>query len=713
MAWIGLLPVIAGIAAVIWKAKHFKKIVLWLFLVVVVLEAASYVLFSKIASEGVPFILILVGLALGVFLGKSNKLVKKREVIFYKQNLFLSLIYLGFFLANQLTAALFNAYIPLLLMLGALAMGVQIGFLLMTLFLAVKPKKAPLALVFLLCLTCLFPLGTVNATEEEKASEGEAAVSEEAAVEPSIMDITPAELGVTGVEEGNKTAYDELSGGNLGTSLIFDKGKVGNSENGRAFQGGSVRYFNYYRVAPPPGGIYQYGVDGCTVRSYYGYEIYKEGTTEDLLAKLEVNAVERQNSGCTVNSIQIGKNKVFRIYEAAGPIEGVTYMAAAENTLFTIVYTYTTPVAPPIEAVETYSPPKMTVEQLDALFGAWTKRILGSEEFAAEKNSGKEGEETEEASSGMEKKSGEQKASPVGGIIDGLTHGKGLLEFVPLDSKDGFLANLIGGLLAGAGMILFSVLTVLPKGLSMMEEEAEEEEAGPAFEISKIQGIGMRREDGKFWTKNHGWQDEEVPAVQVEKLDRLLEKLKEEIEKATRNEDKMMVELLGNEKMRCERERLSWIQDHEACKKTKYEEEQSETEEQNIPTEIYWNYKMDLGTMAEKGTLKELSKEKKKVTTKPITMRIIEKAGVLSEEMILPDIHIISEPANSTRLAEAGVEEALNAEIIRNTGKNIQALERAFGFEKAKLEGCAESLKEMIAGAEAFAESLRSKKAKE
>ncbi|MDD3350459.1 MAG: hypothetical protein PHC40_06400, partial [Eubacteriales bacterium] len=649
----------------------------------------------------VLFLWIIVGLAIGVFFGKSNRIVRKGKVLFYKQNLILSLVYLAFLLLNQLTVAILKAYIPLLLILAAVAMGVQIGFLLMTLFLVKKPKKAPMILLLILCLACLTPFASVSASSSEGSAE-EAPAAE--VVAPSIMDITPEEIGMSGISEGNHTAYDELSGGNLGTSLVFDRGKLGNSENGRAFQGGSVRFFNYYRVAAPVGSIYEYGVDGTTVRVYYGIEIYKESTTEELLVQLEAHAAQRAAAGASVSNFDMGGSKAFRMNESSGVVEGVTYMATIEDTLFTMVYTYTRPIASPIENVTTYAPPKMNEAQLDALFGKWTKRIISSEEFATEKNFDKEGEEAAESGHGVEKESGEKDSSGKGGIFEALTNGKNLLELVPVKNKDALLANLAGGLLAGGGMIVFSLFTAIPGNLPLTDEEEEEEVE--VFEISKIPGIGMRREDGKYWTKNHGWQDEAFPRFQIEKLERTLSNFAFELEKSTLAEDKMMVDILENEKMLCERERKLWIEDYEACTNTKY---QNTLPSDSAANPISWNYKTDLGTMLEDGTFSELAKEKKKITTKQTLMQIIERTGFLSDELS-PDLHIINNPVNEKILTEAGVLDAYNAEILHRTGKNKEAMQAVFHFEKTKTEGASDSLKALIAGAEAFAESLLAKK---
>jgi len=710
MAWIGLLPVLAGIAGVIWKAAGLKRVKWWVFLSVIVLELASYAVFSIFVTGNVLFLWLVIGLAAGVFFGKSNKLIRKGKVLCYKQNLILSLVYLGVLLANLLLLALTKAYLPFLLILGALALGIQTGFFLLILLLGKQPREKakkettealPVILLLIFCMTLLSPSGFVFASSEKPAAHGGAEAA--ATSEPTVMDLKPEEIGILDIAEGNNTSYDELSGGNLGISLVFDKGKIGNSENGRAFQGGSLRFYNYYRVPASAGSIYQYGVDGTTVRAYYGFEIYKEKTNEELGAQLEVHAAQSASGGARVSNFQSGGTKVFRIYESSGTVEGVTYMTVAEETLFTLVYTYAAPLQPPLEQVDTYSPAKMTEGEMDALFENWTGRILESDEYAIEKGSKEEGEETEGGAHGMAKKSGPQKkeVKEVKGAIGALTNGKGFFQLVPVASGKAALASILGGLLAGGGMVFFALFTVMPEGFTLLTEDAGEKT--PVYEESKTPGFGMRRSDGKFWSRNHGWLSEETPSVQMEKLKQTLSGCNFEIERAELADDKMMVELLQNEKERCLREYHQWVEDLLACRGEKHKA--LETEEAEAPRA----YKGDLGTLAEKGLLLDLKKEKKKITQKRLAMQSIEKAGILPEE-IPEQIHLLRAPADAKILEEAGVQEVLNTEILRSTGISTEAIARAFAFDAPGALGVGESIGNMIKEAEAFAQELLSKK---
>lgn len=753
MAWIGLLPVLAGIVAVIWKARQYRKVVVWSFLIAILLQGFSYLIFSGIVSGSIVVPWVVAGIAGGIVLGKSTKLGKQDNVSYYKQNLIFSLSYLALLFFNQIVAAALGAYIPLLLFAAGTAVGVQTGFLGMLFYRDLsdkrpakikktkmpkapkKPKEpklkkkaesaGPAVLAIVLCLSLFLPFGTVDAASE-KTSES----SETTQTAASVMDILPAEIAITGVAEGNKTAYDEKAGGNIGISMISDKGSMGDSENGRAFAGSGVRYFNYYHIAPAAGSKYQYGIDGSSVRVYYGFEIYNKKDTKEITSLLEQDMTDRKSDGYNVDSYETGGVTAYRVHEAAGVITGVTYMAAMKNTLFTMIYTYAAPSKPSADGTVIYVPVKMTDAKLDALFTAWTNRVLASDEFKKElarieDASAKESKAANEA--GIKKEPGSSGSSG-GGIMNLFTHGKSLLKPIPITPEKAMLAGLFGGLLAGAGMAAFAFLGLMPKETEPPSEKGAAEEE-THIGVSKIPGIGMLRKDGKYWTKNHSWLDEGAPGLQLEKLQRILSNLEEELLKYLQAEDSLMANVIRNEKLRCERERTSWEEDYKTIKKTDFEyseihrpqgKEASETQageetagsisaKDEMPQRI-WNFEGDLGVIANFGDFEKLAEQKKPVASLTVMMGVLKRisAGSTPEE----GVHLLQEPVTREILKETGVEEVLNEEIIKSVGLLANVEKKAMDFDKTGMETIAAALKAMAEGAEDLIEKLQKKSVK-
>ena len=768
MAWIGLLPVLAGIAAVVWKARQYRKVVLWSFLIAILLQSFSYLFFSGIVAGSIVVPWIIAGLVGGVILGKRTTLGKQDNLLYYKQNLIFSLSYLVLLLFNQFVAAALHAYIPFLLYIAGTAAGVQAGFLGMLLYRdfsskrvpkikAPKTPKAPKApkapkeakkqnkiqalkalkktkksgpavVAIILCLSCLCPIGTVDAAAEKTAAEAPATPAA-----ASDMDIVPAEIALTGIAEGNKTAYDNTAGGNIGISLIADKGSMGDSENGRAFEGGGVRYFNYYRVAPDAGSKYQFGIDGSSVRVYYGFEIYNKKNTKQITALLDQDIADRKANGYNVDSYQTGGATAYRIHEEAGVIMGVTYMTAMENTLFTMIYTYAAPSKQPADGAVMKLPAKMTGQQLDSLFTAWTGRVLASKEFKTELT-GVEGTKAKAAKAaseeGLKKKSGSS-GSAGGGVMNLFTNGKNLMKPIPIKPQQVMLADLLCGLLAGGGMSAFALLGLMPKETEPpREQEPEKEEP---FGASKVPGIGMRRKDGKYWTKNHSWQDEGAPGLQLEKLQRILSNLEEELLKYLQAEDQMMANVVRIEKRRCERERTAWEEDYKTINRKNFEyteihrpkekessekpaeesKKEAETTAAILPEEEkqrVWNFEGDLGVIANFGDFEKLAEQKSPAASLNVTMAVLRRisAGAPPEE----GVHILQEPVTGEILRETGVEEVLNEEIIKSVGVLANVERKAMNFDKTGMEMIPASLKAMTESAEDLIERNKKKAVK-
>lgn len=160
--------------------------------------------------------------------------------------------------------------------------------------------------------------------------------------------------------------------------------------------------------------------------------------------------------------------------------------------------------------------------------------------------------------------------------------------FIPqqISSEDANTAANVSGLLAGlAGLvgILSSLLNGEISGLNISSIPTDDlasqpvysEEVTPAPATSektiKVDppkpSIGTRRDDGKIFTKNHGWQNENYPEMNINSIKNTISSLEKDIQKHINKGDKLRTEIAKDELKRNKRELKAWQEDNNTIKR--------------------------------------------------------------------------------------------------------------------------------------------------
>lgn len=173
--------------------------------------------------------------------------------------------------------------------------------------------------------------------------------------------------------------------------------------------------------------------------------------------------------------------------------------------------------------------------------------------------------------------------------------------FIPqqISSEDANTATTVSGLLAGlAGIvgILSSLLNGEISGLNISSIPTEDlasqpvysEEVTPAPATSektiKVDPpkpyIGTRRDDGKIFTKNHGWQNENYPEMNINSIKNTISSLEKDIQKHINKGDKLRTEIAKDELKRNKRELKAWQEDNNTIKRRQNAENEDMHQEQ-------------------------------------------------------------------------------------------------------------------------------------
>ena len=151
LTYISIILMLAGIIATFITFKKPRRVVVWSIVTAMVLQSLSFLIFSGIVQKNVAFLWVGAGLAVGVVFGIFIKPGCNNKIVFYKQNIIFAVSYIAMLLINQLIALLFKSYIPAMLFIAALAVGMQAGFN-SVLVLKTKKLRKAYAIIILLCL---------------------------------------------------------------------------------------------------------------------------------------------------------------------------------------------------------------------------------------------------------------------------------------------------------------------------------------------------------------------------------------------------------------------------------------------------------------------------------------------------------------------------------------------------------------------------------
>lgn len=126
-AFLGVIFVIFSIIAVVFSSKKPQQLIIPQLIIISILNLFSFLLFSGIIQNKIAFTWMFAGLLIGLLFGFIVKMNHSENKILFIQNRFFSLSYLSLLLINQLIAIVFNSFIPIMIFITSLTVGMQLG----------------------------------------------------------------------------------------------------------------------------------------------------------------------------------------------------------------------------------------------------------------------------------------------------------------------------------------------------------------------------------------------------------------------------------------------------------------------------------------------------------------------------------------------------------------------------------------------------------
>lgn len=157
ISFFSLFLMIGGITVTILTRKQQRKLIGWSVIVCTLFQFFSFALFSGIMEKRISLGFILLGMIVGAVCGAFIKFKKSEKHIYYCQGTVFTVIYLSLLCLNQIFA-LFNAFIPFLILLSAVSVGLYVGMNIILLVRGLKLSRISAVISVVFILTSFFSL---------------------------------------------------------------------------------------------------------------------------------------------------------------------------------------------------------------------------------------------------------------------------------------------------------------------------------------------------------------------------------------------------------------------------------------------------------------------------------------------------------------------------------------------------------------------------
>jgi len=601
LTYISIILMLAGIIATFIVSKKPRRVVIWSIVTAIVLQSLSFLLFSGIVQKNVALLWVGAGLAIGAIFGFFIKLERKERNIFYRQNIIFALSYMVLLLVNQFIALLFKSYIPIMLFIAALAVGMQVG---LNLVIVLKAKKLRKAYVFTILLCSSFLLSAF-------APPAKAADIKISKLEGDWEMVYTVDVNNVSESQKNKlmeTLADKWSIRQVnnpgGKRLILNGTDITSDVNPA---NGNIE-FEYDHLGYKYKFIAGIGDDGNTMAGYFyinknndanstsvGGRLFARNTAKpqkqsndgepsgnslDGLWKSELIVtkwgVSKQTlpqfaNGSLSESFEIKNGKLVQsgsFQNGKMTVEGnrIVLENYQYNASSTVRLTYSGQISNDMKHIDgNFSWQIKANEQtqydiwLEAKWIAVKVQALGNhgtgEENQAESNLYKENPFIPKPISSEDANT----AATVSGFLAGLS---ALISTI---------ASLVGGTENLAGMPLPDANVTYPadtqKTTNFSGPDISRAARPPNHDAPVGPPVGTRGEDGKIFTKNHGWQNENYPEMNINSIKNIISSLENDILRHTENGNKLRTEIARDELKRNLRELKSWQEDNIAVKR--------------------------------------------------------------------------------------------------------------------------------------------------
>jgi len=676
MSYIALLLMIGGIIATYITRNNPRKVVMRSIIFALVLQCLSFLFFSGIMQKNLAMGWIFCGLIIGGVFGYLIELQGSEKEIYYQQKIEFSFIYLLLLLVNQLIGIFFKAYIPVFIFLSALALGLYIGLHIVILLKSRKIIKTTV-LTILLCLSLLIPFLCLNASAAED-------------------------------EKVFKNNSQGLASASLTNSAEFQ------------FQlpdGRSVRTTDIPSVSVNS------PVSSISVSSYYPEPMMIIIDVSGTLAPESDNWELRyslDNLGGKGNQVKLDDQGNFsvqgtvHIYAQIWPEYGATKSQASDTKETWDFVGRVDQSGCTLRITQPNGNFEETYFEYPPGFFANNSQTPGAQP----------GNDTPAQTSGEESGGGNwftpqnvqagtaNTAAAVSGIIAGIA-----ALFSALGTSLG-TTNI-------SGLNPFVSSSAAPDnpnqgqsdGAEPSDPESSDPEppqtAPPQPKPSEPRPpVGTRREDGKIFTRNNGWQNEDFPRLQANSLNQTIRSLESDLNKYTQNGDKLRAEIAKDELKDSQRQLNKWNEDANMIGKIKSQDNESLYQDQskrwdereaimgtaeNTASTVSFaaDIVLAVGTSGVSSVftgVKSVSAVKNAITTVK-TLTTVKEAATAGA-------NIYDGYARGKDMAGVVTKEIVNKGISMGVGKVFDAGKESFGFAKYGSQKSADSMKILVSSAE-------------
>ncbi|MCM8712137.1 hypothetical protein M2651_14145, partial [Clostridium sp. SYSU_GA19001] len=283
------------------------------------------------------------------------------------------------------------------------------------------------------------------------------------------------------------------------------------------------------------------------------------------------------------------------------------------------------------------------------------------------------------------------KASNIGGILAGFSY---LISLISSFVKDA--ANSAGTTVSG------TMSDFIPNNTTVMNNSNIEKPIESQNDYAKNNHpIGTRREDGKIYTKNHGWQNEFYPELQVNSIKNVISKLESDIQRYSQNNDKLRLEIAKDELKRNLRELKAYEEDTIAIKRA----QTFENEERLQNSAKRWSSYADELETAENvaNTISFASDIALSIGTAGVSTALTSCKATLESLSLAKEIAgaVADGIVKKKDLLSVVTEFGVNKTISKGVSKVFD-----LGKEKYKIENAGKALKALVASAESSASNI-------
>jgi len=598
LPYISIILMLVGIIATFITFKRPRRVVIWSIVTVIILQSLSFLLFSGIVQKSVAFLWIGAGFGIGMIFGAFIKLNRNGKYIFYKQNIIFAVSYLALLLINQLIALLFKSYIPAMLFIAAVAVGMQVGFNLVIVLKTKKLRKA-YAIIILLCCSFLFStfalpakaadnkisklegdwemvyMVDVNNVSESQKNKLLETLADKWSIRTITNRLTLNSLDVTSnINPTNGNIEFEYNYQDYKYKFITGISDDGNSMAGyfyiNKWDDTNTTYVSGRIVARNTGKQQKQSKDGKpsenSLDGLWKSELIvtKWGVSKETLPQFA--------NGSSSESFKIENGKLIQygsFKNSKMTVEGnrITIENYQYNATSTIRLTYSGQISNDMEHIDgNFSWQIKAAEQiqydtwLEAKWIAVKVQALGNhstgEDNQAESNLYKENPFIPKPISSEDANT----AATASGFLAGLS---ALISTI---------ASLVGGAKDLAGMPLPDTQIPYPADPQNIIINPKNPDISHVPQPSNPDApmeppLGTRRGDGKIYTLNHGWQNESYPEMNINSIKNIISSLENDIQRHVQNGDKLRAEIARDELKRNLRELKYWQEDSIAIKR--------------------------------------------------------------------------------------------------------------------------------------------------